>query len=87
MTDRRSGSDAAKRGMPSEPRIVDPSTHERRWVCLTVAAEFLEMDRRALNGYIDEGRLTWEWRGRRRKIHVDELVRFQAWQRTRAHAS
>lgn len=76
-----------KRPRKAEPRIVDPATHPRAWVNLSVAAHFLEMDRRALIAYIDEGRLTVEYKGRRRKAHVDELVRFKAWLRRRVLAS
>ena len=70
-----------------EPRIVDPATHPHRWVNFTVAAEFVEMDRRALNSYVDEGRVAYEWKGRRRRINVDELVRFKRWLKERARAS
>jgi hypothetical protein len=61
-----------------EPRIEDPATHPKRWVNFTVAAEFLEMDRRALNAYVDEGKVAAEFKGRRRKIHINEIVRFKA---------
>jgi hypothetical protein len=68
------------RRVPRKPyqRIADPKTHPDRWVLFTVAAEFLEMDRRALEAYVDEGDVAWEWKGRRRKIHIDEVVRFKA---------
>jgi hypothetical protein len=70
-----------------EPRIVDPKTHTKKWVNLTVAAEFLEMDRRALNAYLEEGRAAAEWKGRLRKMHIDEVVRLKEWLRRRPIAS
>lgn len=73
-----------KGNRPSEPRITNPATHPNEWVCLSVAAEFCGMDRRALNCYIDLGKLTWEWHGRMRKIHIDEVARFRAWHKSRA---
>jgi hypothetical protein len=79
-----------KRKVPRkpDPRISDPTTHRQRWVNLTVAAIFLDgMDRRGLLAYIDEGLIRAEWKGRRRRIHIDELVRFQGWLRQRAAAS
>lgn len=76
-----------KRARQPDPRIVDPQTHQQRWVNLTVAAEFLDMGRRALNAYVDEGKLTVELRSRRYKVHVDELVRFKAWRRQQRKAS
>jgi len=45
------------------------------------------MDRRALNAYIDEGHLAYEWKGRRRRVRVEDVVRFKAWLRARAQAS
>ncbi len=70
-----------------EPRIANPETHPREWVNFTVAAVFLDMDRRALNAYVEEGRCAYEWKGRRRRISLGELVRFKAWLRERAQAS
>lgn len=70
-----------------EPRIIDPATHTRKWVNLTVAAEFLEMDRRALNAYLEDGKAVAEWKGRLRKMHIDEVVRLKAWLRRRPIAS
>jgi len=68
----------------ADQRIANPATHQPRWVSFTVAAIFLKMDRRALNAYADEGRICYEWRGRRRKVHVDEVLRFQGWLQARA---
>jgi hypothetical protein len=75
--------------VPRKPyqRIENPTTHPDRWVVFTVAAEFLEMDRRALNAYADEGDIAWQWKGRRRKIEIVEVVRFKGWLRARAMAS
>ena len=71
----------------AEPRISDPKTYPHETVCLTVAAHFCSMDRRALNAYIDEGHLAYEWKGRRRRVRVEDVVRFKAWLRARAQAS
>jgi hypothetical protein len=65
-------------GKRAEPRITDPLTHPREAVNLTVAAEFLKMDRRALNYFIDSGRIAIVWRGRQRKVRVTDLVAFNA---------
>jgi hypothetical protein len=72
-----------RRPRQPEPRIVDPSTHPQKWVNLSVAAEFLGMDRRALHLYIAEGVVTVEPRGRRYKMHIDEAVRFKWWLKRR----
>jgi hypothetical protein len=64
-----------------EPRITNLATHPKHWVSLTVAAEFLSMSYYSLHCAIEEGTLHVEWKGRRRKVHVDELRRFEAWQR------
>lgn len=61
----------------TEPRIVDPATHPRRYVCLRVAAAYLEVDRRTLNKYLDSGLLDATWFERRRKIAVTELLAFE----------
>lgn len=64
---------------PPDPRIVDPQNHRQRWVTFTVAAEYLSMPRPRLNEYFDEGRIKARLCGRRWKIHIDELLRFEAW--------
>lgn len=61
-----------------EPRIVDLHSHPKRFVCLTVAAEYLTVDRRTLNAWIDEGYITAVPFGRsRRKIALSELIAFE----------
>ena len=62
----------------AEPRIVDPATHPRPFVSLTVAAAFLEIDRRALNHFIAAGRLLAYPRGRMRQVKVADLTVFKA---------
>lgn len=69
-----------------EPRIVDPATHPREWVCFSVAAQFLGMNRRALAIWASDGHVRAEFRGRWRKIHIKEVVRFQAWLRRHANS-
>lgn len=66
-----------------EPRIVDPTTHPRRYVSLRVAAAYLEVDPRTLNKYLDSGLLEFEWFDRRRKIAVAELVAYERRRRER----
>ena len=75
---------ATRRRRRAEPRIVDPATHPRRYVCLAVAAAYLEMDRRTLNNCIAEGLVAVTQFGRRRKVAVAELVRFERAQQRRA---
>lgn len=67
----------------AEPRITNLSTHTVDPVCLTVAATYLGMDRRALNLYIAEGKFNVVWKGRRRKAHLAEIARFDAWNKHR----
>jgi hypothetical protein len=38
----------------AEPRITNPATHPRRYVALTVAAAYLEVDRKTLATYLEE---------------------------------
>lgn len=64
-------------GRLPDPRIVSLSTHPKRFVCLVVAAEYLEIDPRTLNEWIDEGRLMATPFGRRRKIAISELQAFE----------
>jgi excisionase family DNA binding protein len=64
-----------RRGRYPEPRITDLDTHPDRFVCLIVAAEYLELDVRTLDRWIDEGRIVAVPFGRRRKIAKDELQR------------
>lgn len=64
-----------------EPRIVDPSTHVRRYVSVRVAADYLEIDRKTMAKYLDGRLLTFVQFGRRRKIAVEELVDFERRQR------
>ena len=60
------------------PRIIDPATHPRPFVSLTVAATFLEMDRRALNHFIAAGKIPAYAQGRMRKLLVSDLVAFKS---------
>lgn len=61
----------------SEPRIVDPSTHPRREVCLRVAADFLGVNERTVRARIESGALI-AWRdGKIYRIAVSELVAYR----------
>jgi excisionase family DNA binding protein len=64
-------------GRRPEPRIDDPRTHPKRFVCLEVAATYLGISRRTLNALIDEGKITAKPFVHRRKIAITELVRFE----------
>ena len=66
-----------RRGKRAEPRIVDPATHPREWVSVTVAAEYLEEDPRAVSGLLDEGRIPFRQVGRRKKIRLADLLAFE----------
>lgn len=61
-----------------EPRIVDPDTHPRPFVSLTVAARFLDIDRRALIHFIAAGQIAAYAQGRMRKVRVADLVAFKS---------
>ena len=61
----------------AEPRIVDPATHPRRYVSPTVAAAFLEVDRKTFRKYLDGGLIAYEQYPHRVKIAVAELVAFR----------
>lgn len=75
-----------RHGRKKEPRIQDAATHPRRFVSLVVAAEYLEVDRKTLNTYMDEGLIDFEQRGQRRKIAVAELVAFESRQHVKRRA-
>lgn len=64
-------------GRVPEQRISDLETHPTRYVCLIVAADYLEIDIRTLDKWIDEGRLATTPFGRRRKIAISEVRRFE----------
>jgi hypothetical protein len=68
----------------AEARITDPASHPRDHVSPTVAAEFLDMDDRAMKHFLDTGALRSFWRGRRRRIHLRDLVEFKASRETGA---
>jgi excisionase family DNA binding protein len=67
---------ASRRARRAEPRIVDPSTHPRRVVCLAVAAEFLGLDERTVRARIEVGELDAERDGKVYRIRVDALVAY-----------
>lgn len=66
------------RARSKEPRIVNPATHPRRYVSLIVAAEYLEIDRKTLSAWLDEGKLPFTEHGRRRRILLRDLLAFEA---------
>lgn len=59
------------------PRLVDPATHPQRFVTLGVAAKYLEIDRRTLHKYLDEGLLACVRYNGRRRLEVAELAAFE----------
>lgn len=60
-----------------EPRIVDPSTHPRRLVCLRVAAAYLDLDERTLRARLESGAIEAQRDGKVYRIAVDALVRYR----------
>jgi excisionase family DNA binding protein len=66
-----------RRARMKDQPIANPETHPRRFVSLTVAAAFLEVDRKTLNTWLANRELAFTWFGRRRKIAVAELVAYQ----------
>lgn len=65
----------------ADKRITDPATHPRRYVSLVVAADYLEVDRKTLNTYLDAGLLPFTLFKSRRRILVTDLVAFEDRQR------
>ena len=63
--------------MSARPRLVDPATHPRRYVTLGAAAAYLEIDRRTLHKYLDEGLLPSVRYNGRRRLEVAELAAFE----------
>ena len=65
-------------GRTREPRILDPATHPREYVCLIVAAEFLELDLRTLRKRIQLGKFPVEWQDEKvYKIRLADLVAYK----------
>jgi len=68
-------------GRQKEPRITDPYTHPRRYVNLTVAAEYLNLGWRTVSALVDEGKIPASEfetpRGRCRKIRVADLLAYE----------
>lgn len=88
--DRRDAShpDTPERGRRrTDPRIIDPATHPRRYVSLTVAALYLEVHRTTLHKFLDERLLSYVQFGKWRKIELTELVAFAKRQRVERKAS
>lgn len=84
---RRALAATRRHGRKAEPRIQDAATHPRRFVSLVVAAEYLEVDRKTLNIWLEEGKLTFIRHGEhRRRIEVSELVAFLDRQRVERKA-
>lgn len=62
----------------AEPRIVDLSTHPKRYVSVRVAAIYLEVDTRTLSKFLNAGALPCRQVGSRRQIPVAALAAFEA---------
>lgn len=62
---------------PRNPRIVDPATHPRSSVCLTVAAEFLEIDERTVRARIESGALPAWTDGKVYRIALADLRAYE----------
>jgi excisionase family DNA binding protein len=66
-----------RRPRRAHPRIVDPATHPRSSVCLTVAAEFLGLDERSVRARIEDGRLPAERDGKVYRIALADLLVYE----------
>ena len=60
-----------------DPPLVDPATHPRRTVSLSVAAKFLGVHAETLRARIEAGLLPAYRDGKVYKIQVRALVRYQ----------
>lgn len=67
-------------GRRREPRIIDPHTHPRREVSLTVAAAYLGMDPRSVRARLDDGTIP-AWRDG--KIYRISVAALQAYHERR----
>lgn len=65
------------------PRLVDPATYPRRFVTLQAAAQYLEINRRTLTKYLDEGLLHSVRYNGRRRLEVTALAAFERQARAR----
>lgn len=65
------------RGRRPELRIVDIATETRRYVCLSVAADYLNVTRKTLGEWLDEGRLPHANFGSRRRVLIADLLAFE----------
>jgi excisionase family DNA binding protein len=59
------------------PRIVDPATHPRSSVCLSVAAEFLGISDRTVRARIQEGKLPALVDGKVYRIALADLLAYE----------
>lgn len=64
------------RARRTQPRITDPRTYPREWVCLRVAAEFLGVDERTVRARIEDGRLPAIRDGRVYQIALADLLQY-----------
>lgn len=65
-----------KKSRSPEPRIVDPATHPKSSVCLSVAAEFLELDERTVRARIESGELKALRDGKVYRIALSDLMAY-----------
>ena len=65
-----------KLGRYREPRIDNLETYPKKYACLRVAAEYLEIDIRTLDAWIDDGTIEAVPYGKHRRIAIEELRRF-----------
>lgn len=63
--------------MSARPRLTDLATHPRKYVSLSEAARFLEIDRATLNKYLAEGLMPTVRHNGRRRLEVAALARFE----------
>lgn len=65
-------------GRRAEPRIENLATHPRQTVCLRVAAEYLDLDERAVRARIEDGRLDAVHDGNVYRISLAALTAYEA---------
>lgn len=60
-----------------EPPLTSPATDPRRYVSMVVAAAYLNITRKTLGEWLDEGRLPHFNFGSRRRLLVSDIAAFE----------
>lgn len=83
MSERRRKGQAELRIDPQAVREKGAAGHPCRYVNLAVAAEYLELNERTLDKFLEAGLLVYSTHGRRRRIEVTELLAYEERQRVK----